>query len=127
MSLLETASNDWLAAHDRGYFTRRDVAAAFIGGVEWQRKRQPATPSRLTAFKDMREQMDKELDGALSEEQARKQGLEPLAKKVYPVRIWNNVVLALAEREKFKERGAVLVWRRDRKDVQVWGKPEIQS
>lgn len=75
-------------------------------------------PGKLSVLKPLRSQIDAELAEAISWEQAIARGLEE-SSGCFAIRIWNNCIAAIAAKKQAGSR-AVLVWRRDRKDVQVW-------
>lgn len=86
-----------------------------------ERKRTGETPSRLAIMKPFMIQVEKMLEAALTEDQAIEQGYHKSAKWAnFALRIWRNRQRAFDALSAEPEGTAVLVWKRDRKDVQVW-------
>jgi hypothetical protein len=84
------------------------------------------TPSRLRAFKKLREDMDAELAKSIDIEEAMEKGLVESG-DCYAIRIWQNCIDAIAACKALSKRGGVLVRRREGRDVQPWAKPETEQ
>lgn len=79
------------------------------------------SPGRIKEYAGLRAEIDAELAKALTEEEATAQGYRPIQNgRNFPIRLWDNCIKAIRSREAWN---GILVWQRDRKDVQVWVKP----
>lgn len=78
--------------------------------------------SRHAILQNLKGQIAGLLEGAVSAEEAVTRGLVPTG-KVFAVYRWSNVKAAHDEMTAAGD-GAVLVWRRDKKDVEVWARPQ---
>lgn len=81
-------------------------------------------PRRLSLLKPLRAEIDAELAQATTMEDAVSRGYVESSGN-FAVRIWQNCIDAIAARTQADE-DAILVWRRDKKDVQVWVRATVK-
>lgn len=82
-------------------------------------------PGKLSLLRPLRQEIDAELNASLSEEDALAKGCIA-SSGCFAVRIWQNCIDAIAAKRQAGD-GAILVWQRDHKDVQVWVPPLVEK